>query len=547
MEMHFATLWEQIADTIGDRTAIVHGDNKVSWSDFDDRAARLAGFLSSRGHGPDSKAGIYAYNCNEHIEAEYAAFKMRAIPINVNYRYLADELVYLLDNSDSEAIFYQACFADRIAEIRPKLPNLNTLIQIDDGSGNALLEGAFDYETIIAETDPMPRIERKWDDIYMLYTGGTTGMPKGVMYYNGEFAESQFASFEAYGISPPPTNLDEAMAAIKKLAAADALPITLPACPLMHGTGMWGGVFAPLSLGGTVVTLDNSSFSADELWEVVERNKVTNLVIVGDAFGNPMLTSLKKAKEEGRSYDISTVRSIMSSGVMWSHEVKKGLLEFGDMVLTDALASTEGSMARSMTTRENIEGTAEFELMETSKVFDEDDEEILPGSGKTGLLANGGRCPVGYYKDPVKSAATFREVKGKRYSFPGDFATVEADGKIKLLGRGSMCINTMGEKVFPEEVEEAIKTHPAVYDCLVAGVKDPKFGERVTAVVSIRPGMSVDETELVEHVKARLSGYKKPKNVFFVDVVRRAMNGKADYKWAKAKAAEEAAKIGVGA
>ena len=546
MEMHFATLWENIADTIGDRTALIHGDNKVTWSELDDRAARVAGFLTAQGHAVDSKAGIYAYNCNEHIEAEYASFKMRGSPINVNYRYLADELVYLLDNSDAEVIFYQACFTDRIAEIRSKLPNLRTLIQIKDSSGNELLEGAFDYDTIIAETEPMPRIDRKWDDIYMLYTGGTTGMPKGVMYYNGEFAESQFAQFEAYGISPPPTNLEGAMAAVTKLAAADALPITLSACPLMHGTGMWGGVFAPLSLGGTVVTLDNSSFKADELWEAVERNKVTNLVIVGDAFGNPMLTSLQNAKEEGRSYDLSSVNSIMSSGVMWSHEVKKGLLEFADMVLTDALASTEGSMARSMTTRDNIEGTAEFELMETSKVFDENDEEIVPGSGNTGLLANGGRCPVGYFKDPVKSAATFREVKGLRYSFPGDFATVEADGKVKLLGRGSMCINTMGEKVFPEEVEEAIKTHPAIYDCLVAGVKDPKFGERVTAVVSVRPGMSANEADVTEHVKARLSGYKKPKNVFFVDVVQRATNGKADYKWAKAKAAEEATKIGVG-
>ncbi|MBL4583953.1 MAG: acyl-CoA synthetase [Pseudomonadales bacterium] len=546
MEMHFATLWEQIADTIGDRTALIHGDNKVTWSQFDDRAARIAGFLTSRGHGVDSKAGIYAYNSNEHIEAEYAAFKMRAGPINVNYRYLADELVYLLDNSDSEVIFYQACFADRIEEIRAKLPGLKTFIQIQDNSGNALLEGAFDYETIIAETDPMPRIERKWDDLYMLYTGGTTGMPKGVMYYNGEFAASQLAQFEPYGISPPPTNLEEAAAAIMKLAAANALPITLSACPLMHGTGMWGGVFAPLCLGGTVVTIDNSRFDADELWQTIERNSVTNIVIVGDAFGNPMLSSLRKAKEEGRSYDLSTVRSIMSSGVMWSHEVKKGLLEFADMTLTDALASTEGSMARSTTTRDNIEGTAEFELMETSKVFDENDEEIVPGSGKTGLLANGGRCPVGYYKDPVKSAVTFREVKGQRYSFPGDFATVEAGGKVKLLGRGSMCINTMGEKVFPEEVEEAIKTHPAIYDCLVAGVKDAKFGERVTAVVSVRPGMSADEAGVVEHVKTRLAGYKKPKNVFFVDVVQRATNGKADYKWAKAKVTDEAAKIGVG-
>ncbi|MDF1644936.1 MAG: AMP-binding protein [Pseudomonadales bacterium] len=545
--MHFATMWEQVSDTVGDRIALIHGDNKVTWSDFESRAARIAGFLTERGHGVDSKAAIYAYNSNEHIEAEFGIFKISGGPINVNYRYLADELIYLLENSDSEVIFYQAVFADRIAEIKTKLPKLKTFIQIDDGSGTALLDGAFDYETIINQTKPMPRIERSADEVYMLYTGGTTGMPKGVMYHNGEFCEGMLAAFESRGISPPPTTYEEAAEATLKLAAANALPVTLSACPLMHGTGMWLGAFMPLGMGGTVVTIDNSSFNPDELWETVARNSVTDIIIVGDAFGKPMLDSLRKAKEENREYDISSVQFVSSSGVMWTHEVKKGLLEFGDMILNDALGSTEGGMARSITTRDNIEGTAEFELMETSKVFDENDKQVVPGSNVTGMVANGGRVPIGYYKDPVKSAATFREIDGQRYSFPGDFATVDADGKIRLLGRGSMCINTMGEKVFPEEVEEAIKTHPAIYDCLVAGVKDPKFGERVTAVVSTRPGMSANETDVIEHVKNRLAGYKKPKNVFFVEVVQRATNGKADYKWAKAKAAEEAAKVGVSA
>ena len=545
--MHFATLWEQVSDTVGDRIALIHGDKKVTWSDFENRAARLAGFLTEQGHGVGSKAAIYAYNSNEHIEAEFSIFKISAGPINVNYRYLADELVYLLENSDSEVIFYQACFADRISEIRTKLPKLKTLIQIQDNSGNALLDGAFDYETIIKQTEPMPRIDRKWDEIYMLYTGGTTGMPKGVMYHNGEFAAGMLNGFEARGISPPPETFETAAAATQALAEANALPVVLSACPLMHGTGMWLGAFMPLGMGGTVVTIDNSSFDPDELWASVERNGVTDIIIVGDAFAKPMLDSLRKADTEDRKYDLSSVQFISSSGVMWTNEVKKGLLEYGDMILYDTLGATEGGMARSLTTRDNVESTAEFELMETSKVFDENDKEVVPGSDTIGMVANGGRVPIGYYKDPKKSAATFREIDGQRYSFPGDFATVDADGKVKLLGRGSMCVNTMGEKVYPEEVEEAIKTHPAIYDCLVAGVKDPKFGERVTAVVSVRPGMSADESEVIEHVRSRLAGYKKPKNVFFVDVVQRATNGKADYKWAKAKAAEEAAKVGVGA
>lgn len=546
MEMHFATLWEQIAAQIPQRTALIHGDRKVTWGDYQNRAACVATFLHQQGLGHDSKMGLYLYNSTEYMEAQFAGFKIRGVPVNVNYRYLEDELVYLLDNSDAEALFFHGRFAERIEKIRQQLPKVRCLIQVDDGSGAPLLTGAHDYETIIRSHTPMAPIERGLDDVYMLYTGGTTGMPKGVMYKLGEMCAGFLAPFESRGISPPPSTIEGALEAIKKLDAAKLLPTTLVACPLMHGTGMWLGAMMPHNMGGTVVTLAGTKFDSDELWATVQRERVTDVVIVGDAFAKPMLDALRAAQAAGRPYDISSVKFISSSGVMWTQEVKAGLLEFGDMILNDGLGSTEGGMGRSLTTRANIGETAKFQMMESTKVFDDNDQEVQSGSGVIGMIAQGGRVPIGYYKDPEKSAKTFRTIRGVRYAFPGDFATVEADGTIRLLGRGSMCINTMGEKVYPEEVEEAIKTHPAVYDCLVVGIKDSKYGERVAAVVSLRAGQQATQQILIDHVANRLAGYKKPRDVFIVDEVQRASNGKADYKWARSRADEEAQKLSAG-
>jgi len=535
--MHFATMWEQISEVVPDQPVLINGDNIKTWREYDDRAARLASALTEHGLAAGAKIGLYIYNSNEYQEAQYAIFKISACPINVNYRYQEDELVYLLDNSDSEALFYHACFADRIEAIKSRLPDIKLYIQIDDDSAEALLEGSLDYETLIAQHDPMPRIERSSDETYMLYTGGTTGMPKGVMYNMGEFCNGMFMGYTLAGM-PEPISVEETVAAVTKLKEDKNNPVTLVCCPLMHGTGVWLGSMVPMLMGGTVVTIHNHKLDAHELWQAVQTHKVKNIVIVGDAFARPMLDALDEAKEAGNPYDISSVASMQSSGVMWTTEVKQGLLEHHDMMLVDALGATEGSMGKSVMMRGMEANTAKFIINDTTKVFSEDGRLIAPGSGEIGLVANGGFCPIGYYKDPEKSAATFKVIDGARYSFPGDYATVETDGTITLLGRGSMSINTMGEKVYPEEVEEAIKTHTDIYDCLVVGVKDPKFNERITALVSYSKGGSVSEDDLIDHVKQRLSSYKKPKNVFFVDKVQRAINGKADYKWAKARAVE---------
>lgn len=529
MDLHFASAWEVISDQLGDQTALIGDSGVRSWREFDQRAAAVAAILTEHGLGPDSKVGTYLHNSNEYVEAQYGVFKIRGCPINVNYRYKADELVYLLDNADVEAIVYQGCYAMRIWEIRDRLPKLKLLIQVDDHT-EMLLEGAIDYESGIARTAPMPRIERDPSDVYMLYTGGTTGMPKGVMYPGGEFCAFLTAmGANARGL-PPPEQLSDLPAYLKSI---EEPPVSLAACPLMHGTGMWLGCMLPLMSGGSVVTTSKLGLDPHLLWSLVETHRVTDVVIVGDAFARPLLAALDEAEARNNAYDLSSLKQIASSGVMWSAETKAGLLRHHDVILNDIMGSTEGGMGGSVTTRESQVDTAKFQLNDGVTVITDDGRKVEPGSGEIGRVATSTFVPLGYYKDPKKSAETFREIDGVRYSFPGDYATVAADGTINLLGRGSVCINTAGEKVFPEEVEEAVKRHAAIADALVVGVPDERFGERVVAVASYQPGESCDEAALIEFTHEHLSGYKTPRAVVFVERVQRAPNGKADYKWAK--------------
>lgn len=537
MAVDFASAWESIADLIPDREALVCGDVRRTWFEYDDRAARLASLLQDHGIGHESKVGIYAHNSNEFLEAQYSIFKNRACPINVNYRYTSDELVYILDNSDSEALFYQACYAARIWEIRDRLKKVKLYVQIPDGT-ESLLDNSVDYEQAIKANPPCERNpNRSPDDVYMLYTGGTTGMPKGVMYTQGEFIHRLLSAYAVEGVSAPEAPEDFA-GFLKTIEFVQGLPVSLPACPLMHGTGMWLGAVIPLLCGGTVVTISKLGLDPHLIWSEVERNKVEKVVIVGDAFARPMLDALNESIVMQRPYDISSVRQIISSGVMWSSEVKEALLEHHEMQLIDAMGSTEGGIGSSVSNREDTPKTARFTLSPGVKVFDENDEEVVPGSGQPGRLATSGLVPIGYYKDPEKSAATFREVGGVRYSFPGDFAVVESDLTITLLGRGSNCINTAGEKVYPEEVEETVKEHPDVADCLVVGVPDQRFGHRIVAVVSSLDGREVVERDLIDFARERIAGYKIPKQVFVEETVRRSPAGKADYKWARACAEE---------
>ena len=531
MEMHFATLWESIADAIPDRNAIVCGDRAVSWQQWDDRAARLASAFAGAGLQPDSKVGLYLYNGCEYPEAQLGAFKGRHVPININYRYLEDELHYMLDNSDAEALVFHTSLSDRVARVRDRCPKVKLWIQVDDG-GEAI-DAADAYEDVVASHDPAARITRPEDDVYMLYTGGTTGMPKGVMYNMGGMAQSFVTTvFPVAGLAVP-ADFSEVGGIVSDAWAAGNGVVSIPACPMMHGTGGWVGMMMPHCAGGTVVSLEGRHLDGHEIWSTAQREQATQLVIVGDAFAKPMLQALDEAKAEGRAYDTSSVRLIVSSGVMWTAEVKQELLDWDEFILIDAMGSTEGTMGTQITTRGNLGQTARFTMAPTTKVFTEDGRRIEPGSDETGMVAAGGNVPNGYYKDEAKSAATFKSIDGVRYSFPGDWARVEADGSLTLLGRGSQCINSAGEKIYPEEVEEAVKLHEDVVDCLVVGVPDEKFGECVTAVASRSPGAAVSEEELRTFTKERLAHFKVPKRIHLVDQVQRAPNGKADYKWAK--------------
>lgn len=507
-----------------DAPALIHGDLRRNWGDFTARSNNLARAFAERGLAPDAKVAFYLRNGPAYSELLAACFKARLVHVNVNYRYVADELHYIFDNSDSAVVVYDAEFADRVAALKDRLPGVRLWLEVTATTPLNPFAERFDDLAEAGSGAPLD-MARSEDDLMLLYTGGTTGMPKGVMWALGDHWRIGRAGAAASPDGSQPASLAEHVANVVRRGPGPAL---CPCCPMMHGTGLFSSI-AMLTQGGCIVTLSQPSFDPLELWPVVEQHAVTALAIVGDAFGKPMLKALDEAP--GR-YRLDSLKSILSSGVMWSPEVKRGLLRHHPaMVLTDSFGASEAvGFGRSDTTADGTTEIAKFELGEGCKVFAEDFREIEPGSGEVGFVARSGPIPRGYYKDPEKTAKTFPTIDGVRYSIPGDFCRVEADGTLILLGRGSVCINTAGEKVFPEEVEEALKTHPAVADALVVGIPDDKWGQMVTAVVQPEPGMSPTPEVLMTHVRGQLAGYKTPKQVLLKPDLERASNGKANYK-----------------
>jgi 3-oxocholest-4-en-26-oate---CoA ligase len=535
-DWNFATCWEAIADARPDAPALIHGNRRVTWSRFEDRAARLASALIDLGLGPDAKVASYLYNCPEYLEGTFATWKVRAAPVNVNYRYLEEELLYLLENSDAEVLLFHGVLGEQVATVRDRASKLRAIVQVDDGA--PLLDGAIAYEDLIAGHAPAERITRSGDDLYILYTGGTTGMPKGVMWRNDDLFTTLMPTVLALAGEPLPEAAGAFGPVAQRVADNRRIPVHLPASPLMHGTGFFSSLQA-LTMGGTIVTLEQRNFDADELWQAVASDRVTQMAIVGDAFGRPMVRALDAAAARGEPYDLSSLLLIISSGVMWTAEVKQALMVHGNFMCFDSLGSSEGvGFANQITAPGAETTTASFQIGEHCRVLTEDGRQVEPGSDEIGLLALGGPIPLGYYKDEAKTEATFRTFAGERYSIPGDWAKVAADGTVELLGRGSVSINTGGEKVFPEEVEEAMKLHPAVVDAIVVGVPDDRFGEAIAAVVSVQDGATVTEAEIADEVRGRLAGFKRPRHIVIVGDVPRGPNGKADYAWAKKLAAE---------
>jgi len=541
--INFASIWEGIADAIPEADAASHGDSVRSWAEFDSRAARLAAGMAAHGVGANDKVALYAYNGFEYMESQFAAFKNRSVPCNVNYRYLADELAYLLDNADAAVVIFDHTMAERVIEVRGRCTKLKLLVQI---GGDQIVEGAVGYENLIASHDPRPRIERSGDDLWFLYTGGTTGSPKAVMWQHRDLIGNMSAHYAVLGRGVPET-VDEAVEAAVELHARNRVTRLLAAAPLMHGTS---GISALqfLTQGGMVATLENRSFDADELWTAVSELHLTMLTIVGDAFARPMLAALDAAEAAGRPHDLSSLFQILSSGVMWSNESKQAFLAHKNMTLLDSLGSSEAVGFASQISRRNVgtTQTARFTLGPNTSVLADDGRVIEAGSGEIGRLANGGAIPLGYYKDPAKTKETFPTIGGRRWSIPGDYATVESDGTINLLGRGSVCINSGGEKIYPEEVEEALKSHPSIRDANVVGLPDKRWGQAVTAVISIEEGHHVSDADLVAHTRTKIAAYKSPKRLYRVAAIKRSPNGKSDYKWARHTAetmAEAAAEI----
>jgi acyl-CoA synthetase (AMP-forming)/AMP-acid ligase II len=519
-----------ILDAVGpnvppEAPAFIHGQRVINWGDAVRTTNNMARGLIARGAQPGDKIAIYMRNRPEYLLAVAAAWKARLTHVNVNYRYTPEEVWYIFDNSDAQTVVYASEFRDAVAEIRPRLPKVKTWVEVsEDGQVASFAER---FEALGDEGNGGPLdIERSGDDQFFIYTGGTTGMPKGVMWTHHDMREITLQGARKLG--PVPETLAELAEATRRMPVGSRI---LPAPPLMHGTGLLTSM-GTMMAGGCVITLEKPNFNAEELLTAIDAHKPQTLVIVGDSFGKPILNALNAAP--GR-YDVSSILTIVSSGVMWSHEVKKGMLDhMPQAMLSDGFSSSEAlGMGNSIMTKDSEVQTAKFMLGERCKVFDENDQPVEPGSGKSGMVAIGPPNPLGYYKDDEKTARTFRTINGVRYSIPGDWCIVEADGTLTLLGRGSACINTAGEKVFPEEVEEALKTHPSVEDALVVGLPDEKWGQAVTGVIRLAEGASLDEEALRAHVRRSLAGYKTPKRVVATDQSIRASNGKADYATAK--------------
>jgi acyl-CoA synthetase (AMP-forming)/AMP-acid ligase II len=531
-EWNYADYWELIAERQPDAPAIIQGGKVWTWGQFNAGANALAAALLGEGLSRQSKVGAYLHNCPEYLITYSAAFKAGLVPFNTNYRYGLAELFYLFDNADAEAVVFHSRYTEQVDAIRERLPKVRLWIAVEE-PGYPAPQWAASFANILA-AGTAGNVAASWgrspDDVIMLYTGGTTGMPKGVMWPLGGMV-----AWEALGADTLTAGLPTGLEQVVDRVLRAPKPTVLAACPLMHGTGYFAASNA-LSKGGAVVLLAGSKFDSEELWDAVERRGVTELSVVGLAFCLPMLDALDR--QPGR-WALFHLERICSSGAMWSEENKRGLLEhLPSVALVDRFASSEAFTmgASTMTAKEGVR-TAEFALGASCAVFTEDGRRVAPGSGERGLVAVCDAVPIGYYKDPEKSARAFPIIDGRRWSIPGDWAEVNADGTLKLLGRGSQCINTGGEKVFPEEVEEALKRHPAVRDAAVVGVPDPRFGERVCALVERRSAKdAVTAADLTLQVRKDLADHKAPREVFFVDSVGRSPSGKLDYKSLKALA-----------
>jgi 3-oxocholest-4-en-26-oate---CoA ligase len=526
MALNFADLFEHAADVFAERTAVACGDRQVTYRELDERTNRLAHHLAELGVGPGDHVGLYARNSVEAVETLIASCKLRAATVNINYRYVENELRYMLADCDLTALVYDRRLAPLVAAAVPAAPGLRGAVVIDDGSDAAPVAAteyaATEYAAALAAGSPERDFPpRDNGDVYIIYTGGTTGYPKGVMWRHEDIWRTLGGGIDF--ITGVPL-ADEWEQSRKGLEGGEF--VKLCAAPLIHGNAQVAAL-AGLFAGETIVLLPG--FDADEIWRAVQRHRVNVLVVIGDAMARPLVEAYLAG-----GYDASSLVAISSSAALFSPAVKEACAAaLPDVVITEAIGSTETGFAGIGFVSAGEPHRGGPTVMAGPDVVVLDDEGGLAGPGQVGRLARGGHVPLGYYKDPARTAAMFAEVEGKRYAVPGDLARVEDDGTVTLLGRGNTCVNTGGEKVFPEEVEGALKSHPDVFDSLVIGVPDELLGQRVAALVQLRPGAAGDLEALQEHIRGQIARYKVPRTIWLADTIRRTVSGKADYEWAR--------------
>jgi fatty-acyl-CoA synthase len=529
---HHADLWEAFADHIPDSPVLQHGSRRVTWGQFDDRAARLASALADAGIGPGDTVAIDLYNCPEYIEAFFAAVKIRAVPANVNFRYGSDELRMILANSEARALVYDAALRDKVAPVVAQASDIRIWIEVG-GAGDPSPIPALPYEAVVAGHDPAPRMVRSEDDVWLSYTGGTTGLPKGVL-VRMERSVAMVLFYRDMLLDQEIT-VDPVTFAVER--AAEGRPVSgVPASPLMHSTGFTVAALPSLISGGTVTTLESRSFDAHELFRAIEVARGEIVAIVGDAFAIPMIKALDEGRPDGTPYDTSSIKALVSAGVAWSAHNKARLFEhMPGADFHDNCGTTEGCVYGINLIRAGDElSTATFKAAPGLIVLGDEGQELPPG--EVGLLA--APCTAtGYFRDPERSAETYFQRDGVWYTRPGDLGRLDPDGTVTLIGRGTSTINTGGEKVFPAEVEQAITALDEVEDCLVVGVPDERFGQVVAAVVQRAPGVEVGADEVIAAVRSTLAGYKVPRRVCVVDLVPRLPNGKPDFATARELAA----------
>jgi 3-oxocholest-4-en-26-oate---CoA ligase len=542
--MNLGLAQQAIAARNPDRECIVTPTRRLTYAQVAERARRLGNVLHAHGLGSHREravlqnhesgqdhVGIYMLNTPEYIESMLGAYLARVAPFNVNYRYVDDELLYLLTDSDATGVIYQARYAPNLARIRERLPKLRLLIQLADESGNPLLPGALDYEAALADaSDALPPVQPSPDDLYILYTGGTTGAPKGVLWRQEDIFHAAMTGGPP-GM-PGPATVEE-LAENATSNGGFMRVMTTP--PLMHGAAQWLG-FGAIHQGGTVVLQGKpEKLDPEEILGLVERERCNTLTMVGDAFARPIVEEMRRG-----SYDLSRLFVIGSGGAILSPHMKEALLEFVPhaMVVDGFGASETGAHGSHATRAGDPAQTGKFAMTNTLVLKSDLSGPLPEGTDETGWVARTGHVPLGYYKDPAKTAKTFPTIGDVRYAVPGDHAHFNPDGSINVLGRGSVCINSGGEKIYPEEVEQVLRKHPAVYDAVVVGTPDERFGEQVTAVIQPRAGVKLDQADLADFAGQLLARYKLPRTIVLVDEMVRSPSGKPDYRWAKARGIE---------